>query len=285
MQYQLGNIVFAGAYAPSALGSQHDARYASAPLVNGTTLLQKTGDELTSISLEATLHYSFVNVPRALETFEAARQTGAILPLTDGDGTSYGTYVVQSYAVTRTQASPTGEVLGASVSVSLLQYIDPDPQATATRRARANASGILENGAVAVLVQALPPSDTGAVVLSSLAASGAAAQSSDLVDRAIILPTEQESLLTQAADLYRQGVEELETIAEKVAEGQTLAARAPELLEAAQSAKEVFQNAIGAAQSGDLTNARIQAINATTASTAVGNASQQLYTDLITRRA
>lgn len=284
MYYQLGNITFSGSYGPGGITSQHSARYSSTPLAGGGTVLQKTGDELITLSFDAYLHFSFVNPSSAIESFESARKNGEILPLTDGTGQFYGNYVVTSYNVARSGTNPSGETVEATISVSLSEYIDPDAAATLRRQAIANAAAIEENGAVSSVVQALPPSDAGATIISINAANAAAIEADELIDRAIVLPSESTSILTQVSDLYNQGKAELENALEKATTVATISAQAPALVDSLDASISAFNAAGLAATSGDLSNAKSSSLNAISAIENSIDVSQGLSINIIRRR-
>lgn len=284
MYYQLGDITFEGAYGPISISSQHSGRYADLPLVNGGSQLQKTGDALVTVNFDILLHFTFADVAEAISTFEVYREEGSIVPFTDGTGADYGTYVVSSYNITRKQANPQGETVSANLSVTLTEYIDPDPAATILAQARKNASGLEESGATPSVVEALPPTDTGVVVLSISSASDSALFADQRLDRAIESPSERAGLLTQVADLYKQTQTSLETAAAKITEVQTIQAQAEGLLEAVTSAQTVAAAAEQAAIAGDLTNAKTQSLTTLASIDTASGLAQGLSLNLISRR-
>ena len=284
MRYQLGDIVFTGAYGPASLSSQHAARYSALPLVNEATQLQKTGDELVSFTFAVNLHFSFADVAGSIASFETARAAGSILPLTDGTGHFYGTYVVASYNVTRTLANNRGVTVGATLGVNLTQYIDPDPESTARRENRAKASALSENGATASIVAALPPTDAGVVVFSLSAASDAAFFADDRIDVATDSPSQRAAILTQVGDTYDTAKGNAEQALQTLTDVQTLAAQAEGLVEATEAVIAALSLAAEAARAGDLSNAKSQSLNVLSAVDQTTALSRGLSTNIIARR-
>lgn len=284
MPYTLGDIRFTGQYGPKQLSTQHAARYANTALINGGTILQKTGDEPIALSFETYLHFSFANVASSILAFETARKSGAALPLSSDDGEQFGDYVILSYSVTRSLTNPAGETVEATVALNLLEYVDPDPAATALRASTANARALSANNPVPAVVEALPPTDLGAVVLSSLSANSAATEAAELVALAEVPEADTASLLSRASALYEVGRESVEEVVDKLTAVQTLAGRVPGMLEAAQAASAVFSSAAQAAAAGDLNNAKAQSINAVTSIATVAAIGRPLFIDQITRR-
>ena len=284
MPYTLGNIRFTGQYGPKALTSQHAARYANTALVGGGTVLQKTGDEPVTLDFEAYLHFSFINVAAAVLAFETAKASGAALPLSDDEGGQYGDYVITSYSVTRSQANPTGETVAATVAVTLLQYVDPDPAGTALRASASNALALSANNPIPAVVAALPLTDQGQVVSTTLSANSGVTAAAVLVDQAAIPGADSVSILSRASALYSDARRAIEATAAKLTEAQTLAGRVPGMLEAAQAAALVFSSAAEAAAAGAITNAKAQSVNAVASIAGVAAIGRPLFVNQILRR-
>lgn len=284
MSYTLGDIIFKGQYGPKQLSTQHAARYANTALVNGGTVLQKTGNELIGLSFEIYLHFSFADVASSILAFETARESGAALPLSSDEGEQFGDFVILSYSVTRSRTNATGETVEATISLSLSEYTDPDPAATALREATRGALALSVNSPTAAVVESLPPTDLGAVVLSSISANSAATDAAELISLAEVPEADTASLLSRASATYSKGREEIENVIKKLTDTQTLAARVPGMLEAAQGAASVFSSAAQAAAAGDLNNSKAQSLNALAATANMSTIGRPLFIDQITRR-
>jgi len=64
MYYQLGNIRFEGLKGLTGYDVTEGARFGEIQTIGGKAKLQKVGDELTSITLEARLHNGFSGANR-----------------------------------------------------------------------------------------------------------------------------------------------------------------------------------------------------------------------------
>lgn len=284
MYFTLGDITFSGSYSPKAMTGEFAPRYARQDVINGKTYLQRTGTSLDQYSLDIFLHYSFVDVQAAVDGFKAHMEAGDVLTYADAAGNTLGDFVITRLSVKELNRNHLAEMVTAEVSLSLLEYVDPDPQATIKTNAVGAGLAIAENGVVPVRAAALPLSASGEVIASVTSANAAATQAEVLVRRAVIFAPERESLLSQIDATYRAGAKGLAAGIEKAAEIQTLSARAPALLADMASAKDALDLAAGAARSGDLTNLRAAAANALTATDNSVVSGQNLTIDIISRR-
>jgi hypothetical protein len=286
MYYTLGDTIFTGAFGPSAVSAEYGAPlFAQQQPIGGKAILQDTGTGLNRFGLTLFLDFSFTNVPSALAELRGYMDARRVVDYSAGNGEFFGTFVLTKMAVTELNRNPRGELVTASVAVDLLEYVDADPEASRRRRAVTEAVAVTENGVIPVRVTALPTSPTGQVVSTLGAGMAAGLEGALIIERAVMFSPERESLLNQAEAIYKVGRDKVAEGISAAANVQTLAARAPTLLADMEAVKSAMEVAVGAAKTGDLTNARAAASNVVAASDVAATSSRFLSVDLITRRA
>lgn len=112
-----------------AFSRRTEANYAEHHLIEGKPKLQKIGDNLDAIRFDIQLHSSFSNVERDIEALRAACVNGEVLPLIDGKGLSYGSFVIVAIDEMQQQTFDDGTVMLANLSVELREY-EVSPEAS-----------------------------------------------------------------------------------------------------------------------------------------------------------
>lgn len=101
------------------------ANFANAELLNGNTLIQFTGLGQTKLSFDMKLLVDLgVNPMDVLTKIWTYEREGRTLPLTIGSH-AYGRYrwVIESHKSTAIYTDTDGNIAGADVSISLLEYL------------------------------------------------------------------------------------------------------------------------------------------------------------------
>lgn len=138
MLLQLGNKIFEGLYAPSALGySGNEANLAEYSLINTKPRLQFTGQTLEEVTLQLKLRVEFCTPAQEIKDLEAWKAAGEILPLLLGNGEYVNDYVIRAIGKEITQTFNDGTIIEAEITVSLLEYVpgsEEEQQAASDRR-------------------------------------------------------------------------------------------------------------------------------------------------------
>jgi phage protein U len=126
MYAQLGSIVFDGAFGPTQQQSKVSQSIAQHALIDGKPRLQRLGVGLEELSLDLTLHSSFIDPEAAIAALRSAIEDGEVMPLLNGNGEFVGNFVVSEITNTLVQTDRAGLIILAKVSVSLIEYVAPD---------------------------------------------------------------------------------------------------------------------------------------------------------------
>lgn len=110
---------------------------------------------------------------------ESSRSVGEILPLIMGDGRYFGTYVIKKMTITEEWNAPDGTLLNAGLQIELLEYFDPDAEASQRISDISSGFAMLSNDPPAftpVIVPIIPEAQAMAGVVASNATSSNAAR-------------------------------------------------------------------------------------------------------------
>lgn len=165
MYFQFDDIQFRGLFGPSAMGYKFESRIAETPLILGKSSVLKFGDELDKYKLDLNLHYSFVNVPLAIESLNTKRREGRICAFVDGNGVILGDFFIKSLEIGDIMRSPNGgELLSADLTMELIEYVEIDGSDPDRVRAFESAKALGENGVTPVALEAIPGSDSAEIM-------------------------------------------------------------------------------------------------------------------------
>lgn len=126
MYAQLGSIIFQGLIGFRSLDHQAEANLVELPLIDGKPLLQKVGDNLDKISFDVLFHVAFCDPEAQISALDNARRNGNVLPFILGNGRNLGDFVVRSTNTSQKQTDANGNIREATVSVELVEYVQPD---------------------------------------------------------------------------------------------------------------------------------------------------------------
>lgn len=131
---QLGHIrferstYFTGMETTKGYGFAEHARVASKPTLQGV------GDPLDALTLDMRLHASWCDPAAVAEQVVSAAERKEAMALTMGDGTYRGRFVVTEIVATNHHHTPDGAVLWMDLRLSLKEWVDDEPLATAKRQ-------------------------------------------------------------------------------------------------------------------------------------------------------
>lgn len=107
----------------SGFQRQRKARFARHDVINSKPLIEYTGDDLDTVSLDMRFDVALgVNPRTELETLSAIKEAGEAYPLVIG-GTVLADYVITDMSEDWRRIDGRGNVLIASVNVQLLEYV------------------------------------------------------------------------------------------------------------------------------------------------------------------
>jgi phage protein U len=109
--------------------------------VEGKAKLQAVGDGLDIITLDLRFHSIWCDVTQALAELEDAWSAKEAMTLVMGDGTYRGRFVVTDVVASHRHCAPNGATLWADLRLTLKEWVDDNPQATAKRQRIAKAPG------------------------------------------------------------------------------------------------------------------------------------------------
>lgn len=285
MYAQLGNIKFEQSKGFTRYEPTEAARYGEIPLVDGKARLQKTGDELTAITIEVRFHRGFTGADLDDDVAQIRQymQAGTPLPFTNGAGELIGNFVITSFTPTPETAYPDGRAISLLAAITLREWVDPAPELTAARDAQRK--GFATSSSKVIPIQITRLGTTADSLTSAQVRSTTVNSLSGVADVEDILtaPSQQDSLFARAAAKIAQAQADAEAAIARIEDTATLAAKAPALLGVMQT---LYAQVVVFAQriaDGDLTNALAQASVVTDAVDGIGAALLPLDISIILR--
>lgn len=123
---QLGSIIFDGVKGFESLEKRRATNFAEHSRIEGKPRLQRIGSDLQSINITIHLHAQFTNPQKSIDELDNARETAEVLPFVMGNGKVIGDFVIEIISETIMLSGPLGELVEASVELTLLEYYDPN---------------------------------------------------------------------------------------------------------------------------------------------------------------
>jgi phage protein U len=139
MYAQLGNIRFVRPNYFMGVEGTKGFGFAEHPHVQGKPSLQAVGDPLDTKTLDMRFERSWCDPRAVYEKFVAEAAKKQAMALTWGDGTYEGKFVVRELAETVRKTGTDGTLHFLDVRVTLTEYVDEEPIASAKREQIANA--------------------------------------------------------------------------------------------------------------------------------------------------
>lgn len=286
MYAQLGSLKFEGVRGFQSFSRSQAGRNSEIEIANSKSRLQRNGESLESIQLQIRLHvgFGFGDPGEQIQELKTWMNEGQILPFIDGTGTVYGNFVLNNVKDEVEILGVQGKIISALVSIDLLEFYDPNPDATAKRAAINN--GFATSPLKVIPVRIVRPGTNVESLASqeSKAATILARGSSGDVSAVAAEPEKKASLFQSArakAVAARQSISDAIARVQSVA---SVAAKAPDLLDAAETMKTNADLMIQRIDEGDLTNALIQAQSFSDSSKLVESALIPLDLSIILRK-
>jgi phage protein U len=287
MYGQLGNIKFEGSKGFTDYQITEGARYGEIPIINGKARLQKTGDELTAITLEIRFHKGFTgaDLDADIQQIRDYMAAGTPLPFTNGAGLLIGNFVITSFTPNPEVMDTSGQAIAIVASISLREWVDPSPELTAARAAQA--AGFATSEAKVIPIQVLRLGTT-ADALTSLQVQSSTGNSISAVEdvRSVSdAPAQQATIFARAAAKIDTAKRDADAAITRIEATASIAAKAPALLEKMETLYAQILVMEQRLSDGDLTNALSQASTLSDAAGEIGSAILPLNISIILREA
>jgi hypothetical protein len=255
MYFQLDDIRFTGLYGPSALDYRYSERIAKTALLNGKAALLRTGTELTEYKVDLTLHFTFVNVVRAIAALREKQSNNLVCAFVDGTGTLIGDVVIMSIDVSESRRSPRGELTSAKLQLVLVEYAPIGANDPARGRDFDAAKALAENNVASVLIESRPATDAAELV-SNVSGSLADLRAADLEAKIVVTapPAQRVRNMVKLAKSANKAAQKAREALSFLARVRTLVAQAPALVEQLETIVERAEALKDAAERGDLTD-------------------------------
>jgi phage protein U len=259
MYAQLGTVLFQGLKGFDSFRENEAPNFAELALVENKPRLQRVGDNLIGVEITVRLNRAFTEVDADIQTFRDAMNLGLPLPLILGNGRFVGTFVIRSLAVDVLQAMADGTSVDSTVTMPLLEFVEPDPVGSKGRQAKANGFAIAANKPR--IVTRTPPVAAPALVVAANVRE-AQSQANVLASAA----SEAQASASRAEAAYRKGrkavakaQDAMKTVEETLLAAEQLQTQAQAAVSQVQTARRNLENAKNALEApvdiNDLTNA------------------------------
>lgn len=139
---QLGDIVFLPYGSFGSYEKETEATYATHELINSKAVLQPTGLELDTITIQTHLNSSFCNIDDILNDFENYRKNFTAVDLIWGNGKKEGTYVITKINERINKQFGDGTKYDVVLSIDLKEYFVKDALVKQQLEARKNAPAV-----------------------------------------------------------------------------------------------------------------------------------------------
>lgn len=198
MIYQYGDITFNRLDAPSEMSIVGSMNYQQMERVTGKPVLQKVGIPLRTIDMNIELFYQVTDVTTSISKLWAKMYAGVEEELIDGNGFSYGTFVINRIQQEQRKLDDDGAVLSATMSLSFLEYAPYEQESAEKLKARKNAFAVIEAKPIEVkprTVYVTPQAKTAMGITTSVTATKASIAN---VKKANQIPAMYDKYMNQA---------------------------------------------------------------------------------------
>lgn len=261
MYFQLGNIRFEGLKGLTGYDVTEAARFGEIATFGGKARLHKTGDELTTINIEARFHRGFsgASPDDDLQELRDRMAAGDALAFSNGAGDLIGNFVIVSITPVPEIVDGSGVTISTLATISLREFVDPTPETTAARALQGSGFATDVRKVLPVIVARIG-STADALTSASVRSTTTNALSAIADIQSVEAnPSAQVSIFARAAAKIDQATVSAQSAIEKIQTTASIAAKAPALLE---TIEDVYDNLVVMGQrisDGDLTNALSQA--------------------------
>lgn len=124
--WTLGYSTFKGVLGFQSLESSVKANYVQHALINNRQRLQRVGTDLETHSIGIEMHVAYCNPESELAKLYASMEAAKREPLSNGDGRFFGYFVIEEISISYQKTDNLGRIEWVSVSLTLLEALNPD---------------------------------------------------------------------------------------------------------------------------------------------------------------
>lgn len=239
---QLGNIVFEGLKGFTDFNNEGTTKFAEHALIFGKPTLQRVGSELSSIEVSIRLHASFCVPSDELSALYDSRENGEIMPLVWGNSVYGGDYVIEKMKTNLIQTDGEGNVFEAECSLTLKEFIEPDPLGSKKTNAKKGAFALNNKSITKSLINNGLPSNQNNVMSSIKNAQQATSKvqkaANDLNDNI----NKAQELSKRINDNFKKAESAFQSVKDVLNQADTLKARAMSLYNSAVNGLVIIRN-------------------------------------------
>lgn len=143
MQYaQLGSIIFETITGFDSFDSDRPAKFVRFERLQSKPITHAISLDLETITIAIKLHADFCNPRASIAALVKAQEAQAPMAFFMANGEVRGEFVIENLRETWTQTDPMGNILAATVSLTLTEHVEVDKDAAKQRAARAAAKAL-----------------------------------------------------------------------------------------------------------------------------------------------
>lgn len=195
---QLGSIAFEGLKGFTQFSESRSTNLVEHARIEGKSRLQRVGSNLHDLTVTVMLHASFCNPEQEFTALADACEAAEIMPLVLSNGVYVSDFVIEQLGREVQHSDPQGNIVSMTVSLTLKEAYNPNPQQTLAQTAKQNATATSEGGATPLRVlRPLAPTLAQSTVADISEARLEAFRVNAQTLRADVLPNERPFISTQ----------------------------------------------------------------------------------------
>lgn len=212
MYAQLGNIKFEGQKGFTSFSHERGVNFAQHERIQGKPRLQSVGDNLDTVSFDMYLHSEFTDPESDIDLLSVNMNNKEVLLLLLGNGKIVGDFVITNFSQQTLFTDPVGNLISATVSISLLEVFSDDKLREAEKKAIADAFATqIRNSNVRTV---LPPKLSQGMGLT--ANVGKLQMNSTLITQQVVMAESNSSFFDLASEVITETCDILEGIIAKI---------------------------------------------------------------------
>ena len=146
MYGQLGDIVFEKLYGLDSFALKAAQVISEHARIDGKPRLENSGSKADEVSISFMLSAYFTDPEAQLDKIKGYKEAAEVLTFINGAGIVFGDYMIKDYDYTFDDLTPGGQIINATINVTLIENYYTDRKKSETRAAQNNGFGA--NGAI-----------------------------------------------------------------------------------------------------------------------------------------
>lgn len=138
MYGQLGDIVFEKLYGLDSFNLKASQVISEHALIDGKPRLENSGSKADEVSISFMLSAYFADPEGQLDKIKGYKETAEVLTFINGAGIVFGDYVIKDYDYTIDDMTPGGQIINASVNVTMIENYYSDRKKSEEQSAVSN---------------------------------------------------------------------------------------------------------------------------------------------------